>query len=340
LSSGEKGIAQIHLDKKSIILNTDRYIFRTSSNDLTLGGGTILDAKPLHHKRRTTKVAEDVKALEEAMTHQTNFTTLLRLELKKQGKPVLLKEISSHLEMPEKDVVAFIETENEGEILLFSHSGQQYLFDRNFRENQVMRIMTEITAWHQKSPLDAHGPEIKELAGKTGMTAPAEFALLDQFCRELLDEKKLKRVEKSLALWNHEVKPDKRTLENLDWLERTIRSFGMQKSTMTEFESIAKDHNIPKGQLKMLLNFLAGQNKVFFNGEDVIHTSIANSARKKLLAELAGKPRGINEKEFRLLIDGTKKIVQDLIGIFVAEGIIEKQTFYLMITEKGRGQSA
>lgn len=340
LSAGESGVAQIHLDKKSILLNKDRYIFRTSSNDLTLGGGTILDAKPLHHKRRTQRVVEDVSALEKAMTNQANLATLLKLELKKQGRTFPVKDISPRLEIPEKEIVEFIETENSGELLLFTHSGLKYLYDQNYRNLQTERVVNEIAQWHQKNPLDVHGPEIKELAGKTGMTTPVDFALLDQFCKDLLEEKKIRMVEKSLALWNHEVKPDKRTLENLEWLEKTIRNAGMQKSTLSEFESIAKDHNIPKGQLKMLLNFLAGQNKIFFNGEDVIHSSLVNSARKKLLAELAGKPRGINEKEFRLLIDGTKKIVQDLIGIFVAEGVIEKQTFYLMITEKGRAQSA
>lgn len=340
LHPGEKGIAQIHLEKKSILLNNDRFIFRTSSNDLTLGGGTILDAKPLHHKRRTPKVVQDVKALEEAVINQANLATLLILELKKQGKPVLLKEIAARLEMPEKEIAEFVENENDTEILLILHSGQQYLYSRFYKENQMARIISEIALWHQKNPLDAHGAEIKELAGKTGMTTPHEFALLDLFCKELLEEKKLKRVDKSLALCSHEVKLDKRTQENLEWLDRTIRNCGMQKSTLAEYEGTAKDHNIPKGQLKMLLNFLAGQNKIFFNGEDVLHASVVKGARKKLLSELAGKPRGINEKEFRLLIDGTKKVVQDLIGIFVSEGIIEKQTFYLMITEKGKAQSA
>ncbi len=340
LFPGEKGIAQIHLEKKSILLNKDRFIFRTSSNDLTLGGGIILDATPLHHKRRTSKVVQDVKALEEAVINQANLSALLKLELKKQGRLVLLKDVATRLEIPESEIAEFIENENDPEILMNLHLGNRYLFDQHYKENLIGKILNEISLWHQKNPLDAHGSEIKELAGKTGMTTPHEFALLDLLCKELLEEKMLKRVDKSLALFNHEVKLDKKTQENLDWLDRTIRNAGMNKSTLAEYEGIAKDHNIPKSQLKMLLNFLANQNKVFFNGSDVLHASLVHEARKKLLTELAGKPRGINEKEFRLLIDGTKKVVQDLIGIFVADGIIEKQTFYLMITEKGKAQSA
>ena len=76
--------------------------------------------------------------------------------------------------------------------------------------------------------------------------------------------------------------------------------------------------------------------RIFFNGEDFIDYKFLDSIRMKLLRELAEKPRGINEKEFRLLIDGTKKMVQVLIHIFTQEGIIEKNKFYLFITDKGR----
>jgi predicted transcriptional regulator len=63
---------------------------------------------------------------------------------------------------------------------------------------------------------------------------------------------------------------------------------------------------------------------------------VLNSVRNKLLRELAAKPRGINEKDFRLLVDATKKMAQTLIGILSEEGVIEKIKFYLYITDKGK----
>jgi hypothetical protein len=86
----------------------------------------------------------------------------------------------------------------------------------------------------------------------------------------------------------------------------------------------------------MLLTYLAHEEKIYFNGEDFIDIPLLNSIRAKLLRELSEKPRGINEKDFRLLIDGTKKMVQVLINIFTTEGVIEKEKFYLFITDKGK----
>jgi hypothetical protein len=54
------------------------------------------------------------------------------------------------------------------------------------------------------------------------------------------------------------------------------------------------------------------------------------------LDELKDKERGINEKEFRLLLNSTKKLVQLLLDIFIAEGIVIKPTFYILLTEKGK----
>ena len=112
----------------------------------------------------------------------------------------------------------------------------------------------------------------------------------------------------------------------------------MNRPTMKELEAMANYEKINKGKLMMLLTYLAHERKIYFNGEDFIDILLLNSIRTKLLRELSGKPRGINEKDFRLLIDGTKKMVQVLINIFTQEGIIEKLKFYLFITEKGKGE--
>jgi len=86
----------------------------------------------------------------------------------------------------------------------------------------------------------------------------------------------------------------------------------------------------------MLLMYLAHEGVLHFYDNDYIHRSVADHCRNLLLSVLRNKEDGINEKEFRLLIDGTKRIVQVLIGIFIEEGSITKESFYLRITEKGK----
>jgi hypothetical protein len=110
----------------------------------------------------------------------------------------------------------------------------------------------------------------------------------------------------------------------------------MEKPSMADLENSAQGRNISKDQLKTLLTFLANEGKVHFIENDVIHADIVRRAKDILLNELIHKERGINEKEFRELIDGTKKIVQVLLGLFIQEGIVTKETYYIHITEKGK----
>ena len=62
-----------------------------------------------------------------------------------------------------------------------------------------------------------------------------------------------------------------------------------------------------------------------------------DASRYTILRALAEAPRGLNEKEFRELVDAPRKTVQMLIEIFVKEGVIKKETFFLHITPEGSG---
>ena len=154
---------------------------------------------------------------------------------------------------------------------------------------------------------------------------------------KLLQAGKLKTVGTTFALKDHKVSFDRKAEEQINRVEQMILDSGMQRSSLRELEALALQNQIRKGQLNSLLQHLVAKNRIYLIGDDVLHAGIVDNARKLLLAKLSVSPRGINEKEFRTLIDGTKKGVQLLITLFLKEGIISKQTFYLLITEKGKG---
>lgn len=110
----------------------------------------------------------------------------------------------------------------------------------------------------------------------------------------------------------------------------------MDKPVEKDIAAIALDRKINKDRLKMFLKYLGKKNVLTFHEGEFLHTSVLNKCRELLLNDLKNKERGINEKDFRLLIDGTKKMVQFILSIFIAEGIVTKETFYILLTEKGR----
>lgn len=336
LHGGEKAVAQIHLEKPAILLANDRFILRNSSSDITFGGGMILDPNPLHHRRRTEKLKSSMHQLATILTSRENMHEMIRFELQKSNKPLALDQLSRNLAKPESDLLQVLQA-TPGLSNLYHYEGKDYLADEihvNKIENTISGILQ---SHHQQNPLDESGIGAQELAGKLNFnTKNFDFFFLNQVLEKMLLSRKLKLVGKSYALKDHTVTFDRNAEEQVNLVEEMIIDSGMERSLLREVEALAQQKQIRKNQLYSLLQHLAAKGRIYLIGEDVLHASIVDKARKDLLLSLSVNPRGINEKEFRTLIDGTKKGVQLLITLFLKEGIISKQTFYLHITEKGR----
>ncbi len=337
IQPGEAAIVQLHLEKPAILENKDKYIVRNSSNDITLGGGTIIDVQPLHHKKRTIQLLDNLKDLMEAALNSDKISNLIKIELKKENAPVYADIISKRIAKPETEVLEGCKQSSDNSIFVVEMAGKTILLTREAHEKYTLNVLEEIAQWHSKNPILEEGLELQEFYGKLGFAKNEAAKLyLEELLEILQQQGKIKKTGLSWALADHVVKIDQRTQEQLGWLEQTIRSCGMENPLDTEIEEKALNNKIPKDRLKMMLKYLGRQKKIIFFDGDYLHHSIVDKCRKILLTDLNSKEKGINEKDFRLLIDGTKKIVQTLQGIFLEEGIISKRSFFIDITDKGR----
>ena len=64
LAAGGSAFAQLRLDKPLLLLPGDRFILRRFSPVVTIGGGTVLDARAPRHKRKDAAVAPFLGVLE------------------------------------------------------------------------------------------------------------------------------------------------------------------------------------------------------------------------------------------------------------------------------------
>jgi selenocysteine-specific elongation factor len=336
LTRGETALAQIHLDAPAVLINKDNFILRNTSGDLSIGGGTIFDTRPLHHKKRTPRLIENMKAVAHAVLHSASLYDMAVSELKKERHPLLLQNLTTALETTGEEIMAEIRESNRTDISYYEVDGKYILIDNSIEEDLMQKTIEEIGAWHKKHPVFAHGLNDKELSGKLGFAGRQVGQLYTAaLLKKLQADGKIKSVNDTWALSGHRVRIDEKTQEQINWVEDELRRYGMEKPLMADLEQSALSRNISRDQLKTFLAFLANEDKVFFYENDFIHAEIAGKARSMLLSSLRSKERGINEKEFRELIGGTKKVVQLLLGLFIQEGIVTKETYYINITEKG-----
>ncbi|MCD4747509.1 MAG: selenocysteine-specific translation elongation factor [Bacteroidales bacterium] len=333
----DTAIAQIHLDKPAILQNRDKFILRNTSNDLSIGGGTIIDICPLHHKRRTLKLIENLKDIVNATLNADKLSKVIEIELKKETQPVLVYDLTKKLNETEEKIIIECRKNIDKNIQVYK-SGERYILIYSSIDKEFYnKIIDHLRLWHKKNPLLKNGLDTKEFAGKLGFTSGNTGKLyLEELLHKMSNDGIIKRVENTWVLKEHSIQPDIKTLKQLNWLEEVLKKYEMQKPVIADIESLALSNNINKDKLKMMLRYLVETNKIYFHDNDYLHTFVVDNCRKRLIRELNNKEDGINEKEFRLLINGTKKICQVLLGIYEKENIIIKKTFYIFITDKGK----
>ncbi len=337
LKAGETAIVQIHLEKPAILINSDRFIIRNSSNDMTLGGGIVVDTAPLHHRKRTPKLIENLDSLVEATINSDNLFNLIKIELKKENAPVFTGFIAEKLNKSDKEIIDECENNNDGSVIRFNYSAKTILISNSINDEYHKKVIDILEQQHQKNPILEEGFDTKELYGKFGFTKnEAGKGYVDMLMEQMLKEGLIKKVGNSFALSGHTVEIDHKTQEQLDWLESVLKETGIDLSDIDRIEEMALSKKIKKDRLKMLLKYLARQDKLVFYQGDYLHKTVVDKCRTILLADLKNKERGINEKEFRLLLNSSKKFIQVILAILIEEGTVYKKTFYILLTDKGK----
>jgi len=340
LKAGEKALAQIHLDRPAILLPKDRFILRNTSSDITFGGGMVIDAKPLHHRRRTEKLKASMQALARVMEQAENLKESLLFEVQKANMPLTMESLSRVLGAGEEQLVHAVKDLGTN-LIRCEYNKNVFLVSSDYTQRMSETVLRLLNEYHTNNPLNNKGLGVNELTGKLKISPKSlEAGLLNQLLGKMKSEGILKSVENTYALNDHHVQVDKKVRDSLLWLEERVLQLGSRLTAIKEVESLAAREHIGKGELHFLLRLLGDSGRIVMSKEDVVHKDLVNSSRKIVLAKLADTPDGMNEKEFRLLINGTKRFVQVMVNYLLAEGSIEKRSFYLHITPKGRSMAA
>jgi selenocysteine-specific elongation factor len=326
LFPGEQCFAQIHLDKAIPVCFGDKFIIRNTSGVQTLGGGVVIDAFPLHHRRRTEKVK---KLLNQRVSGC--FMDLLCTELEKSIKPISLIQIYNKLRLA---TVENIDWEKLPDIYTRYEDWFWLLKEQVKLEKRIARYLQVA---HKHNPMDPHGKPIDDFYSllvdfPEGCRSIVMRAILNNLCQIGT----LEARQNTFALSTHKVVLTERDHVQINWVEQFLLNQNMKTPLWSEMLYRGSKHDIDETKLKRILFFLVGRKRVYhFNGE-YIHTQIIDPIRMKFLHFLHKKPEGCTVAEFRDLIGGNRKICVILLNIFDDEGIIIRSDDMRYISEKGK----
>ena len=336
---GEPVFVQLHLEKPACLLTNDKFIIRNSSNTISLGGGEILDVAPLHHRKRTPKLISNLQNLANSVLNSADLFGIINYEVHKKAQPIFVNELAESLGQSFSIIINEIQKHNTGSIHVFGCTDKSIVISEDMHKKYYNLIIELLEQHHIKYYLLEEGLTLMDLLGKINIK-DKELAsqYMESLIEQMMSEGSVKEVENSISLKSHKVKVDSKTQQQLDWLENEIKNYQRNTPLMSEIEKLAKNNNISKEQLKMRLQYLVKTSKLYFWDGEYIHSEHVQDVKKILLSELINRGKGINEKDFRLLIDSSKNFVKVITGIFLSLGYVTQDTYYINITKEGKNQ--
>ena len=270
--AGEEAFLQIRLEEPIAALPSDRFVVRSYSPILTIGGGEVLDAFPARHKRLSPQVQEEMKIL-----HLGSEDEKLKLRLLKAGPsglsetellmrsnmlPLVLKSRIDHLA-------------SSGQIQRFNGDRLRYFHPQVIASLKLF-CLDYLKKFHQKNPLQPGA--VKEEV-KTKLPPQVDARLFNHLLSSLIGEKKIIAEKETLRLAAHTVSLKE---EEKDLHKKIVVLFSRTKLQPPTVKETLAELGVSESELKPVLQLLTKENMLVKVKEDLYF-------HRQALEELEGK---------------------------------------------------
>ncbi|HLD36715.1 MAG TPA: selenocysteine-specific translation elongation factor [Planctomycetota bacterium] len=168
LEPGQDGLIQFKSELPLSVAKDDRFVMRLYAPMITIGGGHIIDAHPVKHKRFQTEIVEQLEALEVSDPANSVEQVLINSGL----SALHLKDIPVRVNLPDQEVAQIIKGLSEsGRIIMGGIKNQRIMHADNFRllKDKIVGLMDDFYLKNQ-STINIPLKELKSALVKNSIT--------------------------------------------------------------------------------------------------------------------------------------------------------------------------
>jgi len=320
LPAGQNCLAQIHLDKAVGICYGDTFIIRNSSGVQTLGGGRVIDAFPLHHRRRTEKVKELL-----AMRSHGSLADLISTEIEKTIKPISLDQIANKFMDSRISLLRYQPDFFTGKLLDKYTTYGDWFWLQSEQDKLEVKVEKFLQVAHKNNPMDENGKSAEELYTIIhDFPEASRLLIMQRVLQKMMSMGQVELRHGTYALTTHKVNLTHKDYVNINWIDQYLLNQKMRTPLMSDLTDKCKTRGIDEKRLKQILFYLIARKRVIYYNGEYLHAQIVNPVRTKLIEYLKQHPEGCSVSQFRDLIGGNRKICVILFNIFDKEGIITR----------------
>ena len=314
LKAGESSFAQLRLEEEIAVKNYDKFIIRTYSPMITIGGGVILDANPKKHSRFNEEILEKLKVQLEGNTTDLIANYLLSHTDYLNSKENILKELQLPKEEVEESLTQLVENTTIYETKL------GYIHKKKYDE-VLEKLKKLLSDYHNRYKLKVGIPKI-EVLSKFKISQKEMLELLDLF---ILNNEI--RLEGNLvAEKDFEVNYDKKQLAEKERIEKALLDGGFTPPSVKELTNGEK----PKVEL---LESLIDNTIVRLDADLVLHEKVFKDAVQKV-EEHCKENNQIGLAEFRDITGSSRKYSMAILEYMDKIGITRRLENYRVLVKK------
>ena len=314
LKAGESSFAQLRLEEEIAVKNYDKFIIRTYSPMITIGGGVILDANPKKHSRFNEEILEKLKVQLEGNTTDLIANYLLSHTDYLNSKENILKELQLPKEEVEESLTQLVENTTIYETKLGFIHKKKY-------DEVLEKLKKLLSDYHNRYKLKVGIPKI-EVLSKFKISQKEMLELLDLF---ILNNEI--RLEGNLvAEKDFEVNYDKKQLAEKERIEKALLDGGFTPPSVKELT------NGEKSKVE-LLESLIDNTVVRLDADLVLHEKVFKDAVKKVEDHFKTNDQ-IVLAEFRDMTGSSRKYSMAILEYMDKIGITRRLENYRVLVKK------
>jgi len=313
---GEKVMVQFRLETPAVCDIGDRFVIRTYSPPVTIGGGVILKPKAVKIKEFDEEILEHLQKIEtqqpiviveEELNH--SFTLPLRAE-----------EIARDVNLPIDNVKNMIEELlHKKAVLVVDEKRNLYYSSKNLDKLEEM-IMEIVKVFHQNNPTLVGIPRLALL---NKLPKGLDNTLFNFTIQHLKEDSKIKISEDGkISLFGFKVALDQELIKVVKILEKIFIDAKFQPP---EIEKVIEQRIGQPELVKKAYRYLLDNRTLINIGEGVVfHKEMIEEAKSKLIKYLK-EHKEIRVSEFRDLLNASRKYALPLLIYFDSTGITIKR---------------
>jgi selenocysteine-specific elongation factor len=315
IEPGGSDFVQLRLEEPIVALPGDRFIIRSYSPQITIGGGVILDALPEKHRLRDAHIRPALEQLEGAK----DFISRAGIFIEMAGERAMTAtEIAARTGATDSQIGEIAASLKQAKRVVEISNAPLILISNNAFDSLGRQVLEMLTAHHKREALSL-GISREEVRERIfGALAPDIFRAV---ISHLAESGEIIAERDALCMATHKPALTGADADTKKALEAAFKAAGLQAGTL---DDIAATTKVNINLVKKFYNLLVAERRIVRVGEFVFHVDALEELKARVRAHKSVSPK-IDVAVFKEITGGlTRKYAIPLLEFLDRERITRR----------------